>query len=287
MGEPPNAEEDRQNEDSEPTIEGSRMPLTQHLAELAVRLRRSLYAFIIAFAVVSSLPNPYHPFGGDAALFGYDFLVIALIRRAEDLYAKNFGLIATTVTSPISIFLNVSLALALVFSMPVIFNQIYGFIAPGLYQRERKAVRKYIVPFAVLFALGGVFGLVVVFPIVMHILLSFFAPFNLASLLPLNDFINLLLLVPVVTGLAFTFPVYIIPLVELKVIDVKQLSGARKWVYVGVALIVGLVNPDPTFISSIPIIIPIYVLFEITVFIAKRIESKRAKAAGGAEIVPP
>ena len=127
----------------------------------------------------------------------------------------------------------------------------------------------------------------VVFPIVMHILLSFFAPFNLASLLPLNDFINLLLLVPVVTGLAFTFPVYIIPLVELKVIDVKQLSGARKWVYVGVALIVGLVNPDPTFISSIPIIIPIYILFEITVFIAKRIESKRAKAAGGAEVVPP
>lgn len=280
------SEENRQKDAVEPTVEGTRMPLTEHLAELSVRLKRSLYAFIIAFAVVSSLPNPYHPFGGPGALFGYDFLVIALLRRAESLYANNFGLIATTVTSPISVFLNVSLALALVFSMPVIFNQIYGFVAPGLYQRERKAVRKYVLPFALLFTIGGIFGLFIVFPIVMHILLSFFGPFNLANLLPLNDFVNLLLLVPVVTGLAFTFPVYLIPLVELKVISAKQLSSSRKWVYVGVALIVGLVNPDPTFISSIPIIIPIYVLFEITVFIAKRIDKKREKVSGEAQVIP-
>lgn len=263
----------------EPTVEGTRMPLTEHLVELSGRLRKSLYAFIIAFAVVSALPNPYHPFGGPGALFGYDFLVISLLRTAELSYAQNFQFVATTVTAPISVFLNISLVLALVFSMPVIFSQIYGFIAPGLYQRERRAVRKYIIPFSVLFGIGGVFGLAVVFPIVMRILLSFYGPFDLASLVSLNDFVNLLLLVPVVTGLAFTFPVYLIPLVELKVINVQQLSSSRKWVYVGVALIVGLVNPDPTFLSSIPIIIPIYILFEITVFIAKRIEKNRAKAS--------
>ena len=276
-------EERKQNDVPEPTVEGTRMPLTAHLVELSARLRKSLYAFIIAFAVVSSLPNPYHPFGGPGALFGYNFLVIALLRKAELSYAQNFQFIATTVTAPISVFLNISLVLALVFSMPVIFNQIYGFIAPGLYQRERKAVSKYILPFTLLFGIGGVFGLVVVFPIVMRILLSFYGPFDLASLVSLNDFVNLLLLVPVVTGLAFTFPVYLIPLVELKVINVKQLSSSRKWVYVGVALIVGLVNPDPTFISSIPIIIPIYILFEITVFIAKRMEKKRMKATSEAQ----
>ena len=57
----------------------------------------------------------------------------------------------------------------------------------------------------------------------------------------------------------------------------KQLASVRKWVYVLVALAVGLVNPDPTFMSSIPIIIPIYALYEVTVFLAKRTERNRAR----------
>ena len=66
---------------------------------------------------------------------------------------------------------------------------------------------------------------------------------------------------------------------EFKVLKVSQLTKARKWVYVIVCLAVGLVNPDPTFISSIPIVVPIFILYEITIVLAKRIENKRAKAA--------
>ena len=259
------------------------MPLLQHLAELSVRLKRSLYAFLITLILVTSLPNPIHPFGGPQALFGYNFLIISLLRRAEDAYARGFQFMATTVTAPISVFLNISLVLALVVSLPVIFNQIYGFVAPGLYARERNAVRRYILPFTILLALGGIFGLLVIFPIVMHILLEFFPAFGLANLVSLSDFVNLLLLIPFITGLAFTFPVYLIPLVELKVISAKQLSSSRKWFYVGVALGVSLANPDPTDISSIPIVVPILILFEITVLIAKRVEKSRLKQSSSSD----
>ena len=260
-------------------IDGTRMTFFQHLGELSQRLKKCLYAFLIAFVVVSSIPNPFQPFGGTTALFGYNFLLISLLHLAEVTYAPQVNFYATSLTDPISVFLNLSLVFALVFSLPYIFSQIYGFVAPGLYSRERKAVRKYIAPFTILFATGGLFGLFVIFPIVMRILLTFFGPFGLVNLISLNNFVSLLLLIPVVTGLAFTFPVYLIPLVELKVLSVKQLSSARKWVYLLVALAVGIANPDPTFISSIPIIVPIYILFEITVFISKRIESKRNKTA--------
>lgn len=253
----------------------TKMPLMEHLAELSVRMRRSLYAFIIALILVTSLPNPFHPFGGQYALFGYNFLIITLLRRAENAYAKGFQFMATAVTTPISAFLNISLVLALVISLPVIFHQLYGFIAPGLYEKERKTVRKYILPFTLLLVVGGIFGLLIIFPIVMHILLEFYPVFGIANLVSLTDFVNLLLLIPFVTGLAFTFPVYLIPLVELKVISAKQLSSARKWVYVGVALGVSLANPDPTDISSIPIVVPILILFELTVLVAKRMEKKR------------
>ena len=268
------------NPDSRENVDATRMPLTQHLEELATRLKRSLYAFIISLILVTSLPDPLHPFGGPHSLFGYDFLIISLLNRAES-YAKNYQIFASTVTAPISAFLNVSLVLALIISLPVIFNQIYGFVAPGLYARERKAVRKYILPFTILLTIGGVFGLLVIFPIVMQILLDFYKPLNLARLISLSDFVNLLLLIPFVTGLAFTFPVYILPLVELKVISAKQLSSIRKWVYVGVALGVSLANPDPTDISSIPIVVPILILFELTIVVAKRIEKRSNNRSPG------
>ncbi len=251
------------------------MSFLEHLSELAQRLKKCLFAFIIAFAVVSSIPDPTQPFGGPHALFGYNFLLLSLLNRAEIIYAPNMNFYAKSVTDPISVFINLSMVLALVVSLPYIFNQIYGFVAPGLYQREKKAVRKYLLPFSVLFAAGGIFGLLVVFPTVMRILFIFYKPFGLQNLVSITDFTNLLLIIPFLTGLAFTFPIFLIPLVEFKILSVKQLSSARKWVYVLVALAVGLVNPDPTFISSIPIIVPIYVLFEVTVFIAKRIEKGR------------
>ena len=119
----------------------------------------------------------------------------------------------------------------------------------------------------------------------MRVLLIFYKAFDLANLVSLNDFVNMLILIPVMTGLGFTFPVFVIPLVELKIISAKQLASVRKWVYIIVALAVGLVNPDPTFISSIPIIIPVYLLYEITVFYSKRIEKRRMKAPK-VEVIP-
>ncbi len=251
------------------------MTFLEHLGELSRRLKKSLLVFIVAFAAVSSVPDPFHPFGGSTALFGYNFLIVTLLHDAEITYAPGQKFIATSLTDPISVFINISLVVALVISLPYVFAQVYGFVAPGLYQRERKAVRKYIAPFAALFAAGSIFGLFVIFPIVMRILLSFFPAFGLANLVSLNNFVSLLLLIPVITGFAFTFPVFLIPLVELRILSARQLSGSRKWVYVIIPLIVGLINPDPTFISSIPIIIPIFVLFEITIYIAKRIEARR------------
>lgn len=261
----------------EETVEGSRMTIFDHLSELASRLKRCLYAFIIAFAVVSSLPNPLHPFGGPDSLFGYNFLLISLLKYAEEKTASGFQFISITLTTPISVFIDLSLAIAIVITLPILFGQIYGFVAPGLYSREKKAVEKYVLPFTILFTAGALFGLFVVFPTVMRILLIFYKSFGVVSLVSLGDFVNLLILVPVMTGLGFTFPVFVIPLVELKVISAKQLSSVRKWVYILVALAVGLANPDPTFISSIPIIIPVYALYEITVYISKRIERNRAK----------
>lgn len=272
-------------EPDQSTVEGARMSIFDHLAELAGRLKKCLYAFIIAFAAVSSIPNPFHPFGGPGSLFGYNFLLLTLLRYAEVKTAHGFQFYAGSVTTPISVFINLSLALSVVVTLPVIFGQIYGFIAPGLYLREKKVVRKYVTPFALLFAAGGIFGLVVIFPTVMRILLIFVKAFQLVNLVPLNDFVNLLILIPVMTGLGFTFPVFVVPLVELKVIKAEQLSHVRKWVYVIVALAVGLVNPDPTFISSIPIIIPVYALYEGTVYYCKRIESNRAKREA-AKVIP-
>ncbi len=278
MPEPPPPDKDvPRNQGGGSVFEGWK-DMLGHLEELSGTLRRSLIAFIIAFAAVSSLPDPVQPLGGPSSFMGYNFLLVSLVNRAKEAWVPSgYSFLATGLTDPIFVFLNVSMVIALLVSMPYIFSQIYGFVAPGLYAREKRAVRKYVLPFTLLMIAGGLFGLFVVFPTIIKILVEFFPLFDTAPLLSLNSFVNLLLLIPFLTGLAFTFPVFIIPLVEIRLISVKQLSAARKWVYVLVALAVGIVDPDPTFISVIPIIVPVYILYEITVFVSKRIEAQRSK----------
>jgi sec-independent protein translocase protein TatC len=267
-----------QAELKEDLAQEGRMSILEHLNELATRLKRSLIAYIITLAVISSLPNPLQPFGGPYSFYGYNFLLLALIREAEAVYVgPNFKFYAVGPTDPVFAFLDVAMILSLLVCLPYIFNEIYGFVSPGLYKRERHAVRKYVLPFAILLTIGGFFGLTIVFPIVMKILLLFYAPLGLQDLVSLDSFVNLLVLIPLVTGVAFTFPVFIVPLVELKILSTKQLTSARKWVYLGVALAVSIANPDPTDLSSIPIVVPILVLYEITILFSKRIENKRKK----------
>ncbi len=251
--------------------------MLSHLQELGKRLRKSLIAYIAALILVSSLPNPFNPFGGSSSLFGYNFLLTSLLKDAEIAYAgPSYQFIAVSPTDPVLAFLDLSMVLALVVSLPYIFHEIYAFVSAGLYPNERKSVRRYLLPFSLLLAFGSIFGLFVILPIVMHILLMFYTPFGPANLISLTSFVNLLLLVPLATGLSFTFPVILIPLVESGILSAKQLSSSRKWVYLLVALGVSLANPDPTDLSSIPIIIPIFALFEITILISKRIEKKRS-----------
>jgi sec-independent protein translocase protein TatC len=274
-----NPEENSQNLADGEGILGSRATFLGHLNELANRLKKALIAYIVALVVVSSVPNPIHPFGGSNSFYGYNFLLADLIRTAKEAYAPNVMIIAQSPSDPVFAFLNLSMVVALFVSLPYIFYQIYGFVAPGLYQREKRAVRKYVLPFTILLTIGAIFGLFVILPIVMRILLLFFPVVGVSLVFNIDNFVTYLIMIPLVTGLAFTFPVFILPLVELKVLRAQQLSSARKWVYILFALGVSIANPDPTDLSSIPIIVPIVILYEITIFVAKRIEKNRAAKA--------
>ncbi len=256
-----------------------------HLNELGSRLKKSLFAYIIVLIVVTSAPDPLKPFGGPYSFYGYNFLLADLIRGAEARFVPHgFQFFPSSPTDPVFAFINVAMVLSLLISLPYIFFQLYGFVAPGLYQREKRAVRKYVLPFSVLLTTGGIFGLFIIFPTVMNILVLFYKPLGVESLISIDSFVNLMILIPLITGLAFTFPVFLIPLVEFKILKAQQLSKARLWVYIIVALTVSIANPDPTDISSIPIVVPILVLYEVTIFVAKRIEKNREKKSEAATL---
>jgi sec-independent protein translocase protein TatC len=279
----------RENEPSSESgdLLSGRAAFLSHLNELASRLKRALLAYILALVIVSSIPDPLHPFGGNSSFYGYNFLLADLIRWAEAAYVPRVTIIAVTPSDPVFAFLNLSMVVALFVSLPYIFYQVYGFVAPGLYQREKRAVRKYVLPFSILLTIGVIFGLLVVLPIVMRILLLFFPVVGVSLVFTIDNFVSYLILIPLVTGLGFTFPVFVLPLVELKILRAKQLSSARKWVYILFALGVSIANPDPTDLSSIPIIVPIIILYEITIFVAKRIERNRASKSLTQDLTAP
>ena len=101
---------------------------------------------------------------------------LASVSSTERLAPRSSD-IRYSLLDPISVFINVSLVVSVIVALPFIFYELYGFVAPGLYSREKKAVRKYLLPFTVLFVTGALFGLFVIFPIIMRILIIFMRAF--------------------------------------------------------------------------------------------------------------
>jgi len=168
-----------------------------------------------------------------------------------------------------------ALYLALAITIPYAFKEIYAFISPALYKREKKVIRKYLLPFGILYVTGAIYTTIFILPLTFRALIFLYEPLNIELLINLNDFINMVVLMVILGGVLFSLPTLILPLIEAGILKVRTLSKNRVLIYLIVAFIAGLISPDPTFLSVIPLLIPVYVLYEGTIIIGKKLENKQ------------
>ena len=245
------------------------LPFLSHLLELRDRLLRMLLAIAVVFVVLMPFANPL-----------YTFVAQPLMKNMP----AGTTMIATQVASPFLAPFKLTLVAAVFAAMPYILYQFWGFVAPGLYQHERRLVLPLVASSVLLFYLGAAFAYFLVFPMIF----AFFtatAPEGVAVMTDINHYLDFVLTLFFAFGVAFEVPIATILLVWMGVVEPEKLRGMRPYVIVG-AFVVGMFLTPPDVFSQTFLAVPMWLLFEAGVFLSrffvKRAEEASAPDTGGA-----
>jgi sec-independent protein translocase protein TatC len=238
-------------------------PFISHLVELRDRVLRMVLAIIAVFLVLTPFANQLF-----SALAG------PLTRHLP----AGSSMIAIEVASPFLIPFKLTLVLAIFIAMPVILYQLWGFVAPGLYQHERKKVMPLLVSSTLLFYAGAAFAYFVVFPLVFAFLTGT-APEGVSVMTDIGKYLDFVLTLFFAFGVAFEVPIATILLVWGGVVTPAALREKRPYVIVG-AFVIGMLLTPPDVISQTLLALPMWLLFELGIFFSKHFVKAKADAGG-------
>lgn len=245
------------SEDPEKLAEGS---LVSHLIELRDRLLRAFLAVIVVF-----IP---------CAIFSNDIFTI-VAQPLIDKLPKGGTLIATSVISPFMTPFKLAFFVALFIAMPVVLYQVWAFVAPGLYRREKRFALPLLVSSILLFYAGVLFAYFAVFPV----MFEFFAqttPAGVTMMTDIASYMDFALTMFFAFGIAFEVPVAVVLLVLTGMISVEKLAAARGYVLIGIFVVAAFLTP-PDAISQSIMAIPMYLLYEFGLLMARLMQKMRAQ----------
>ncbi|GLQ57536.1 twin-arginine translocase subunit TatC [Devosia nitrariae] len=255
----------------EDELAGSEAPLLDHLIELRKRLIRSLIAlavlmvvsFIFAGQIFDILLQPYRS-------------VVPNPAELELIY-----------TAPQEFFftqLNIAMFGAIFLGFPFVATQIYMFVAPGLYRHERKAFVPYLIATPIFFLLGALLVYFAVLPMAMRFFQSMETE-NVSMLVKVSEYLGLAMTLIIAFGICFQLPVVLTLLARIELVNSDMLKKGRRYAIVAILAMAAFITPpDP--ISQIGLTLPVYLLYEASIWSVRWIERSRA-AKQAAEAAKP
>lgn len=241
-------------------LDGSEAPFVSHLVELRDRMIRALIAVGVVFGGLMLWP-------GAGAL--YDLLAQPLVAHLP----KGATLIATSVITPFLVPLKITLMAAFMIALPYVLFQVWAFVAPGLYSHEKRTVLPLVVSSTVLFLLGVAFVYFLVIPGLSKFIQSV-APASITAAPDVEEYFGFVLTLFMVFGIAFEVPIAVIVLVRIGVVTIEQLQKARGYFIVGAFIVAAVVTP-PDVISQLALAIPMCLLYEAGILMARLAARKR------------
>ena len=240
--------------------EGAEQTFLGHLVELRDRLLRAVLAVVVVFA----------------GLFAFSNELYALLARPLLQYLpEGHSMIATGVISPFLTPFKLTLVVSVFLAMPYVLYQIWAFVAPGLYQHEKRLARPLLVSSIVLFYLGMAFCYYVVFPLLFRFMAGQASDLGIISYTPdITAYLDTVLKLLFAFGIAFEVPVATIILIATGITDAARLAAKRPYIIVG-AFVVGMLLTPPDVISQTLLALPMWLLFELGLLMSRLLLNER------------
>ncbi len=252
-------------------IDETQAPLLDHLIELRTRLVRSFVALGLAFCICFYFADDI-----------FSFLVKPLTAAFP---AGQGKLIYTKLYEAFFVEIKVALFAAFFVSFPIIANQLWAFVAPGLYAREKKAFLPFLVATPILFTAGAALAYYLVMPTAFRFFLTFEGDkggLSLEALPGTGDYLSLVMQFILAFGISFLLPVLLLLLNRAGIVSRAQLSAARRYVIVAITALAAVITP-PDVVSQLMLLVPMWLLFEGSLLIMRLGERKDAADAVAAE----
>ncbi|WP_373284523.1 twin-arginine translocase subunit TatC [Sphingomonas metalli] len=246
-------------------IDDSRAPLLDHLIELRRRLLYCIVAVVLAFGV---------SFYFSEAIFA--FLVQPLLRAGQG------TVIYTEIFEAFFVQVKVAFFAAMMMAFPVIANQLWQFVAPGLYRKEKRALLPFLFATPVLFIAGAAMAYYVAIPMALHFLLGFdgvVGGVKREALPAVGNYLSFIMQFLFGFGLSFLLPVLLMLLERAGIVTRKGLIGARRYAIVGATAVAAVLTP-PDLMSQVLLAVPLILLYELAIIGIWFTERKRAREAG-------
>jgi sec-independent protein translocase protein TatC len=241
-------------------VDNNAQSLYEHLSDLRTCLINCLYILIIATGIC----------------YGFSEKIFNFVRAPIVPYLPSGGLIFTGPLDKFVAHLKLSFVCGIIVSCPFWLYQVWRFVAPGLYVKEKKYALSFIVAGSGLFVLGSVFSYFIVLPMAFQFLMTFGGDID-KPMISIDQYMGFFTQMCLMFGVAFELPLIIVILGMLEIVSHSFLSKNRRYAVMTLAVISAVVTP-PDLLSMVLMLVPMVILFEAGVFIVGLLEKKRIEA---------
>ncbi|MHA6260095.1 twin-arginine translocase subunit TatC [Sporosarcina sp. CAU 1771] len=238
-------------------MEEKNLTVIEHIDEIRKRLMLIVVFFIIAVIGSFFIATPI-----------IKFLQMQYTSEVQGGLGEESVLHSFTVLDPIMIYLKVIVFISIILISPIIMYQLWSFVSPGLHEKERRATRNYI-PFTFLLFVGGVaFSYFVLLPYIMKFMINLSGELGITQTIGINEYFSFLFQIMVPFGIVFQLPIVLLFLTRLGIVNPVMLVKIRKYAYFALFVLAAFITP-PDLFSHLFVTVPLFALYELSVFISR------------------